>query len=325
MENVINAASFNHINFGGFVWINIDTPEASILHELQSLYRFHHLDIEDCLSKIQLPKMDEYPEYLFIILHLPRFKKDRQYSVPKQVAIFLSKEFLVTVHSGEIKPINRLFRSFASLGEGDAAQTISSENGVCNSPARLLYRMLKNVLENLIVMLGKVISNIENIEEKVFDEKSDAVREVTELRHDIANLRRIVFPLRRVIHDLEKKIQIFSTEDMSIYFSDLSDSIEKAWTILEECKETIEIYKDSDYTISSDRTNKILTLLTIMFTFSIPFTVLGSLYGMNVHLPGGLERPWTFLGPYTTFILILLASSVPVGLMYIFFRRMRWI
>jgi magnesium transporter len=181
------------------------------------------------------------------------------------------------------------------------------------------------VLDNLIVMLGKVISNIENIEEKVFDEKSDAVREVTELRHDIANLRRIVFPLRRVMHDLEKKIQNYSTEDLNIYFSDLSDSIEKAWTILEECKETIEIYKDSDYTISADRTNKILTLLTILFTFSLPFTVLGSLYGMNVHLPGGLERPWGFLGPYTTFIIVLLFSSVPVGLMYILFRRMRWI
>jgi magnesium transporter len=323
MENAVNTASFNHIDFGTFVWINIDAPEASKLRELQGYYGFHHLDIEDCLSKIQLPKMDEYPEYLFIILHLPRFKKDRQYSVPEQVAVFLSKEFLVTVHSGEIKPINRLFQSLTSLAECQTAS--SGENGVCNSPARLLYRVIKMVLDNLIVMLGKVISNIENIEEKVFDEKSDAVREVTELRHDIANLRRIVFPLRRVIHDLEKKIQNYSTEDMNIYFSDLSDTIEKAWTILEECKETIEIYKDSDYTISADRTNKILTLLTILFTFSLPFTVLGSLYGMNVHLPGGLERPWSFLGPYTTFIIVLLSSSVPVGMMYILFRRMRWI
>jgi magnesium transporter len=314
----------NRIEFGSFVWINIDSPSAAVLNDLAKLYPFHPLDMEDCLSKTQLPKIDEYSNYLFIILHFPRFKKDMKYSVPQQVSIFLGRDFLVTVHTGEIKPINRLFQSCATHGDDSNGRCVLNES-LCSSPLLLLYRLVHACTENLMLMLGKVMFNIEQIEEKVFDEKMDAVREVAELRHDIANLRRIVFPLNRVVHELEKKVQGFTEKDITVYFSDLSDYIDKTWAILEECKETIEIYKDSDFIISSDRTNKILTLLTIMFTFSLPFTVMGTLYGMNVHLPGGLERPWTFLGTYTTFFIILTASSVPVILMYLLFKRLRWL
>jgi magnesium transporter len=316
--------SLNRVDFGAFTWINIDSPSTEVLNCLSKLYPFHPLDIEDCLSKTQLPKIDEYPEYLFIILHFPRFRKERKYSVPEQVSIFLGKDFIVTVHTGEIKPINRLFQSYANNGDSPNRQCVLNESS-CSSPAFLLYKLIQNCAENLMLMLGKVMFNIEQIEEKVFDEKMDAVREVAELRHNVANLRRVVFPLGRVIHDLEKKAQRFAGKNVDVYFSDLSDYIDKTWAVLEECKETTEIYKDSDFIISSDRTNKILTLLTIMFTFSIPFTVMGTLYGMNVHLPGGLEKPWTFLGSYTTFIVILTVGLVPVVLMYVIFKRLRWL
>ncbi|MCL4477017.1 MAG: magnesium transporter CorA family protein [Nitrospirae bacterium] len=315
-------ASLNRVDFGTFVWINVDSPSSDDLSHLSKLYPFHPLDIEDCLSKTQLPKIDEYPEYLFIILHFPRFRKEKKYSIPEQVSIFLGKDFLVTVHTGEIKPIKRLFQSFANSGESNG-QCIIIESS-CSSPPLLLYKLIHSCAENLMLMLGKVMFSIEQIEEKVFDEKMDAVREVAELRHNVANLRRIVFPLGRVVHDLEKKVQRFAERNVNLYFSDLSDYIDKTWAILEECKETTEIYKDSDFIISSDRTNKILTLLTIMFTFSIPFSVLGTLYGMNVHLPGGVEKPWTFLGAYTTFFVILVIALVPVMLMYVTFRKLRW-
>jgi magnesium transporter len=180
-------------------------------------------------------------------------------------------------------------------------------------------------------MAGKILSNIEALEDKVFDEKVEATREVTELRHDIANLRRTVFPLKRVIHELEQKVARFSPADggeeiqVSDYFEALADYFDAVWSIIQECREIIEIYKDTDFVISSDRTNKILALLTIVFTFSIPATVIGTLYGMNVKLPGGAEHPLTFLGPYTTFILILASAFVPVVLMYVVFKKIKWL
>lgn len=308
----------NSIKGNKFVWINIDNPTAAMLNSLLELYPFHRLDVEDCISKIQLSKIDEYKDYLFIVLHFPRYLKEKRFSIPSQVGIFLGRDFIITVHSGELKPISRIFQK---CNEDD--NTLEEYMG--GSSTFLLYQIIHALIENIMIMLSKVISEIEEIEDKVFDEKVDAVREVTELRHNIANMRRVNFSLKDVIHDLEKRVQKFSNDDIGVYFGDLGDYIDKVWAILQECRETIEIYKDTDFIISSDRTNKILAVLTIMFTFSIPVTVIGALYGMNVNVPGGENSPWTFWGAYTTFWIILIVSIVPVFFMYIVFKRLQWL
>lgn len=309
---------------GRCTWVNVDTLTPEALGELAGAYGFHHLDIEDCLSKTQLTKIDEYEGYLFIVLHFPRYNKEKKYSVPVQISFFLGKDFLITVHSGELKQVNMLFEALKNGGkypercEKNSAQT-------CGSSAFLLYRLIHALVENQMRMLSKVLSNIERIEERVFDEKSDGVREVTELRHDVSNLRRIVHPLSMVIHELEKKVKKFSDEDVDAYFNDIGDNIDNAWGILSECKEMIEIYKDTDFILSSERTNKILTLLTIVFTFSIPLTTIGAVWGMNIRLPGSAAAPWIFLGDYTTMWIILGASLIPVIIMYAAFKRQRWL
>lgn len=186
-----------------FVWINIDNPTPSILNSLLEMYHFHHLDVEDCISKTQLPKIDEYRDYLFIILHFPRYLKEKRFSIPSQVGIFLGRDFLVTVHSGELKPINRIFRKCKEDEE-------TNEEYMRGSPTFLLYGIIHALIENIMLMLHRVISEIEGVEDKVFDEKVDAVREVTELRHNIANIRRVVSSLRVVVHDLEKMIGLLT-------------------------------------------------------------------------------------------------------------------
>lgn len=302
-----------------FRWVNIDQISGDTINALERTYPFHRLDLDDCLSKMQLPKIDEYDDYLFIILHFPRYLKTRRLVVPMQVGIFLGRDFLVTVHSGDLKPISRIYDL---CRENDTART----DYLGKNPAYLMYRIILALLANLLQMSGKVMSNIQDLEEKVFDETRGAVREVTELRHEIANLRRTIFPLRRVIRELERTVTHYTEdENIAVYFGDLTDTIGKVWEIIDACKEISEIYKDTDFIISSDRTNKILTVLTILFTFSIPVTILGTLYGMNVKLPGGLEDPFTFLGPYSTFLLIMGTAAASVAAMFLIFRRFRWL
>jgi magnesium transporter len=314
------------VDAGNFTWINIDAPETDLVNSLQTLHPFNDLNLEDCLSKNQIPKIDEYHDYLFIILHFPRYVKEKKYSVPTQLSVFMGKDFLVTVHNGELKPLQNLFTLYRKGKRPDMSRNGRKQgaDGLL-SPASLLYEIIYSLSENLLVMASKILSSIIEIEEAVFDEHVSAVREVTGLRHNLANFRRIVFPLKRVIDELEEKVRRFTGEDMGIYFSDLADYIDKVWTTLEECRETIDIYKETDVIISSDRTNKILSVLTLLFTFSIPVTLMGTLYGMNVHLPGGAEKPWMFLGTYTTFIIILAVSLMQVLCMFFIFRRLRWL
>ena len=128
-----------------------------------------------------------------------------------------------------------------------------------------------------------------------------------------------------VLLDLTEQINSFSGTDMSKYYSNTVKMVNKLWEGIEEDKETIEIYKDADFTTSTEHTNRILAILTLIFTFTIPVTVLASVYGMNILLPGGIEtHPWTFWGKYTTLILISIVSgTVAIG-MYVYFRKKKW-
>jgi len=94
---------------------------------------------------------------------------------------------------------------------------------------------------------------------------------------------------------------------------------------LEESRETMEIYKDTDFVLSTEKTNKVLAVLTIIFTLAIPATVIGTFYGMNVELPGGIDNSAAILGPFTTFIIVIIASSISAIMMFAYFKRHGWI
>jgi magnesium transporter len=193
------------------------------------------------------------------------------------------------------------------------------------SSGYLLHKIIDALVDDLFHLLMKVVGNIDDIEDSVFDERISIPRQISLLRREITTLRRIVFPLRRTVLDLTKDAQRFSKEDLTPYFRDVQDHIEKVYETLEEAKETVEIYKDTDFMLSTEKTNKILAVLTIVFTLSIPATVVGTFYGMNINIPGGIVTgPWEQLGRYTTLIFILILSAMSALLMVFYFRRLGW-
>ena len=161
----------------------------------------------------------------------------------------------------------------------------------------------------------------------MFNERIAIAKEISLLRREITTLKRLVYPLKRTILTVSREIQKFSEEDLTLYFDDVKDHIDKVIEVLDESKETIEIFKDTDYMLSAEKTNKILAILTILFTLSIPATIFASYYGMNVNLPGGgLETDTTpILGPFTTFIIIILLSIIPTGAMIYGFKKKGWL
>jgi len=87
----------------------------------------------------------------------------------------------------------------------------------------------------------------------------------------------------------------------------------------------MEIYKDTDFVLSTEKTNKVLGMLTIIFTLAIPSTVIGTFYGMNINLPGGLGEELMVIGPHTMFVIIILASAIPAIMMFAYFKKLGWI
>ncbi len=302
------------ITYRGLTWVNIERPAKRETEYLAQNYSFNQLDLDDCLSRRQRPKIDEYKDYLFVVLHFPKWYKEIQIARPSQVAMFIGKKYVVTVHAGELTPLVKLF-------EVCKDNTVVRRRAMGRGSALLAYRIIDLLVDYCFPIMDKILSQIESVEDAVFDEAAETARDVAVLRRDIIAQRRIIWPLRTVIAELEVKLQKFTTRNMSDLFGDLSDHLNKIWDTLDECKEVIEVFKDADYVLGTDRINQIMRVLTIISAIMLPLIVISSLWSMNVPTPWGANPGGS---PYVFVSMVVVSIGVAGGMLY-FFRRKRWI
>ncbi len=321
-NDISQLKSLDYVRNEGLIWINIQNPTREKMNMIGEKFSFHELNIDDCLSKFQLPKIDRYDDHVFVILHLPTGGRDMKVPKISQLSIFIGANYLVTVHQGDLKPLVELFQLCHNLNNIEQRQLLMGK-----SSGYLLHTILDVLVDDLLHILMKLIGNLNDIEDAVFDEKTAIAKNISLLRREITVIRRVVIPLKRIIGSLTIYIQKFSEEDLTPYFNDVKDHLDKVVDALEEAKETIEIYKDTDFMLSTEKTNKILAVLTIVFTLSIPATIISTFYGMNINLPGGIETRTDFglLGKYNTLIIVIMISIALTLTMVFYFRKLGWL
>ncbi len=306
-----------------FVWVDLQNPDRNDVEKLAEKYNFNALNIEDCMTKFELPKLDSYDDHFFVILHFPPLSQKVGISKNSQLSIFLGKNFLVTVHQGDLKPLVELVKMCKTGSDQQRKNRLLGK-----SSGILLHEIIDVLVDDLLHTSRKIIANLDEIEDRVFDETKPVARSIALFRREINRLRRIANLLKKFILEIPKNIKRFSEgedEELTLYFDDVIDHIDKVIETLEESREIMEIYKDTDFVLSTEKTNKVLAVLTIIFTLAIPSTVIGTFYGMNVSLPGGIGDNSMVLGPFTTFIVIILASAIPAILMFVYFKKLGWI
>jgi len=306
-----------------FVWIDLQNPDRNDVEKLAEKYNFNTLNIEDCMTKFELQKLDSYDDHFFVILHFPPLSQKMGITKNSQLSVFIGKDFLVTIHQGDLKPLVEL----AELCKTDSDKQ-RKDRLLEKSPGFLLHEIIDVLVDDLLHTSRKIIANLDEIEDRVFDETKPVARSIALLRREINRLRRIVNPLKKFVLEIAKNIKRFSEredEELTLFFDDIIDHIDKVIETLEESRETMEIYKDTDFVLSNEKTNKVLAVLTIIFTLAIPSTVIGTFYGMNVNLPGGIGDNSMFLGPFTAFIIIIIASAIPAIMMFTYFKKLGWI
>ena len=306
-----------------FVWIDLQNPDRNDVEKLAEKYNFNALNIEDCMTKFELPKLDSYDDHFFVILHFPPLAQKIGISKNSQLSIFVGKDFLITVHQGDLKPLVELVEICkTSVDQQRKERLLGKSSGL------LLHEILDVLVDDLLHTSRKIIANLDEIEDRVFDETKPVARSIALLRREINRLRRIVNPLKKFVLEIAKHVKQFSgseDDELILFYDDVIDHIDKVIETLEESRETMEIYKDTDFVLSTEKTNKVLAVLTIIFTLAIPSTVIGTFYGMNVDLPGGIGNNSIFLGPFTTFIIVIIASAIPAIMMFAYFKKLGWI
>jgi len=299
------------LTWGDLTWVNIEGPTERETEYLAQNYPFHPLDLDDCLSRIQRPKIDEYKDYLFLVFHFPVFKKEARVTTASQLSVFIGEKYLITLHKRELKPLVKLFRE-CQIDEESRQENFSQGSGY------LLYRIVDRLVDYCLPILNRIVDNIEDIEDNIFSNgMRGAVKEISILRRDIISFRRIIWPMRAVIGSLETKARRFTKMDMTVYFGDMVDHVDKIWDALDEHKEVIEGLNDTHDSLASNRTNEVMRILTIIATILLPITVVASIFGMNVPLPFQNSS-------FSLLFVFLIMLAIISGMLY-FFRRQHWI
>jgi magnesium transporter len=293
-------------------WINIDEPRLADRAWLSEEFAFHELDLEDVASHNQRPKVDEYDEYLFLVMQFPRFDKDRGRLHPAELDIFVGPDYVITLPNKEILPLPALFERVQA--RDDVREQLMSKGS-----GYLLYEILDRCVDASFPMLGQLGRKLRRLEDDIFEggRSSEIVRDISNAKQEIINFRAIIRPQRSVFRSLERAKQRFLTEELDIYFDDLTDASERIWDVLENFMEIVNGLESTNESVLSHRLNDGLRVLTAVSVILLPLTLVASVFGMNVHFPGE--------GSPVAFWIILLVMVAILGGMVLFFRRRGWL
>jgi magnesium transporter len=295
------APRVEQIDSGGLRWVNIERAGALERAWLEEHYDFHALDLEDVLSRNQRPKIDVYDDYLFIVLHLPVFDRTAGRLGSGELDLFVGPDYMITIPNQPLQPIEYLFERCRSKEE-------LREQLFARGSGYLLYRLVDDSFDYCFPMLRKIGNKLDALEDDIFDGRSEeVVRDISNVKQEIINFRKVIRPQRPVLRDLEKvKQRYLATDlDLEIYFDDIVDAHERIWDMLENYKEVAEALAETNESVISHRVNDILRVLTSISVIVLPLTLIASIWGMNVGVPGEEDMTafWIVLGSMVALLL----------------------
>ncbi|MBU1992591.1 magnesium/cobalt transporter CorA [Patescibacteria group bacterium] len=296
----------------GYTWTHIEDPDERAMENLRKRHKFHHLDMEDCLSEIQRPKIDEYENYLFIVLHLPVETGRDGRVAQSEVNVFIGQDYLITINKGN-KYLREIF-------ENCKKRKKRKEEFMAKGNGYLLYKIVDELHSSCFPLLDHLSKTINEMEKGAFDiqNQKDMLADILVTKKNLINFRRIITPQRTLIAQLEHKNKKFLPENLEVYFDDVVDKIEKIWSNLENLTELAESLQDTNESLISHNINNVMKVLTIFSVIMLPLTFLTGLYGMNLEtLP--------FASSNLSFLIV---TGMMVGvavIMLAFFKYKKWL
>jgi magnesium transporter len=298
------------LQIGNLKWLHIPYPNDENIEFLRENYDFHPLDLEDCQSKVQRPKIDIYDDYRFLILHFPYFDKAMKFVKTKEVKIFWGEHYIITLGSHWV--IRTLFDKTKKEADIDIDE-------LPNTSDVLLYSILDNLMKESFKLMKLIEDNLDHISQEMFDKKAEkTIERISVTRKNLILLNTAFKPQLRLFQKVESGVIKGFTPDMEDYWGNNLDSYQKMWDSIEDYQELIQGFSLTFDSLQANRTNEIMKVLTTISTILLPLTFLTGLYGMNVDLP--LQEDGS-----TAFLIIVGAMILIVISLLFYFKKRRWI
>lgn len=298
------------------LWLDMNQPTDEELGLLDDVFGFHPLAIEDSIQYSQRPKIESYNHigdrhrqgYFYMVFHGPDLESFQQNLRTREVDIFVSQQYLVSIHDEPMKSIDEL----ALRAQGDTRMVLDRGIDV------LLHNILDHIVDAYQPILEYLQESLDDLEDRVLNEPSpEMLQEISQKKRELMNLRRIVTPQREVIAQITRGEVPFIREATRIYFRDVQDNLIHVVETVELCRDLVLGARDIYLSSVSNSLNQVMKTLTIISVVALPLTVVTSFFGMNFQAIPGLGSPTAF------WLVVVGMIASMIGLLWLF-RYRRW-
>lgn len=293
---------------GLVLWVDLENPtEEEIKVILSDVFQFHPLAIEDCVTPSPLPKLEDYDDYLFLVMHAVDFTRTEKFNTT-EIDFFLGKDYLVTFHHAHLKSVTTVVERF-----------VKATGPLARGPDRIAHMLLDNLVDNFKPITDELRGELDHIEETVLGEETgNLTPKLIEVRAEINHLRQIVRPQRDIAARLAHGESKIIRSVMYPYFRDLRDNLVRIDETAASYADQLLISFDLYLSRSGFEANEGIKVLTALTAITLPAILIGTWYGMNfAHMPELHTRH----GYVTVIVVTLLLTT----LMFIWCKRRRWI
>jgi magnesium transporter len=291
-------------------WLNIDgVHQPEIIEQIGNSFGVHPLVLEDIANTGQRPKMEDFDDYIFVVIKMFRFDEKDDETKTEQISLLLGSDFVVSFQEKEgdvFDPIRERIRSNKGRIRKMGADYLA-------------YSLIDAIVDNYFTTLEKLGEAIEEIEDKlVTNPRSETLQTIHDLKRELIFLRKSVWPLREVISRLERSESPLIVKSTFVYLRDVYDHTVQVMDSVETFRDMLSGMLDIYLSSVSNRMNEVMKVLTVIATIFIPLTFIAGIYGMNFKFMPELDQPW---GYPAVLILMLVIALV----MLIYFRRKKWL
>ena len=296
------------------IWVDLEILSSEDLHAAENVlinhFKFHHLTVEDCRETRNQPKVEEFPNYLFFIVHGIKNETNTANFVTKELDGYLGENFVITVR-------NEHFRSIEDVKRHVISNTQISKRG----SAYLLHQILDRIVDMYMPLVDDFDVAINEFEDRVFEMKNADNRileEIMDLRRSVARLKRVSARQLEVLYRISHGEFPQIPENVLPFFRDVHDHLLRISDLAESYRDLVGGLFEIHFSVTANKTNEVMKLLAVFSAILLPLSLVAGIYGMNFENIPELHSKYGYF--FSLLVMFVIAASLLV-----YFWRKGWI
>ncbi len=292
--------SVSIVEFQKYRWVTFSKADEEAINYLRDNFRFHSLDFEDVKGESDHPKLDVYKHYFFLIAHFPVRVEDGRRVHSNELDVFIEENTIVTIPNERSPYLESLFQRLERNPK-------LREEWFTLGPSFFCYKLLKSLYyESFKPLRNHISAELRELDQEVFTgDDFEVVADLARVRRDVLDIKRILGPQRYVVRDLVALHAPFVSKDMSLYFDDLRDLLDRIWSFVENYESIVTSLADTNESLISLHTNRVLKVVAIISVAFLPMTLITGIYGMNLAALPFADHPGTVWGVFALIVVFM--------------------